>query len=190
MKPTLSREDIIRGLSELVSELSNNETSVDIYVIGGAALSLRYFDRRLTSDIDLRARDFSLLEAAAQTVAARNGWDNDWLNAAATQFVPSLGANVAWECLFESEGVRIFVASPEAMLVMKLAASRIGRDDADIANLLAITGLTDLQSIEELFEDYFPGDVLPQKAYRILNKIFEIGIPDVPVEPCRPEFKK
>lgn len=188
MATTLSRDDIIRGLSEFIRELTINNVATDIYIIGGAALSLRYFDRRLTADIDVSARDFSILAAAAETVAKKNSWEKDWLNSAATQFVPSLGANVSWECLHESLGIRIFVPSPEAMLVMKLAASRLGRDDADIAHLLAITSLTDLQSIEELFESYFPGDVLPQKAYRILNKIFEIGVPEVPREPGKPKF--
>ena len=78
------------------------------------------------------------------------------------------------------------MTTPEVMLVMKLAASRTGRDDQDIANLLAITGFTTLVELEELYEEYFPGDVLPQKALRMINSIFESGLPEVPETPLPP----
>jgi hypothetical protein len=90
---------------------------------------------------------------------------------------------VTWEKIYQSEGVSFFVTTPEVMLVMKLAASRTGRDDQDIANLLAITGFTTLDRLEELFEEYFPGDVLPQKALRMIDSLLETGLPELPERP-------
>jgi hypothetical protein len=183
MTQSLSREDIIRGLKELAVDLNRRGVKADIYIIGGAALVLRYFDRRLTVDVDLRAPDFDVLRPSAETVADINGWDPDWINNAATHFVPSLGRNVTWETIYQSEGVSFKVTTPEVMLVMKLAASRTGRDDQDIANLLAITGFTTIEELEVLFEEYFPGDVLPQKALRMAHSLIDSGLPELPQRP-------
>lgn len=185
----LSRNDIIQGLTELVAELKHNNISTDLYLVGGAALVLKYFDRRLTSDVDLRSANFAEVQSAVETIALRHGWDSDWVNNAASIFVPTLGTDVVWEKIFDDGNVTVSVASPEALLAMKLAASRTGRDDDDIAQLLSITGLTNLVEIEELFEEYFPGDVLPMKAYKLLEKIFEVGIPNPPQSPPPPQFE-
>lgn len=183
MTQSLAREDIIRGLKELADDLNQRGISADIYIIGGAALVLRYFDRRLTVDVDLRALNFDVIRPSAERVADSNGWDPDWINNAATQFVPSLGKDITWETIYEQGEVSFKVTSPEVMLVMKLAASRTGRDDQDIANLLAITGLSSVAELEELFEQYFPGDVLPHKALRMIHALLETGIPEPPVRP-------
>lgn len=189
MSQSLSREDIIGGLKELAQDLISRGVTADIYIIGGAALVLRYFDRRLTSDVDLRSTNFEVLQPSAEAVALRHDWDSDWINNAATQFVPSLGKAVPWETIYSSQGVTFNVTIPEVMLVMKLAASRTGRDDADIASLLAITGFKNEDELEELFEEYFPGDVLPHKALRMIRALFESGLPEIPQTPERPVFE-
>jgi hypothetical protein len=189
MSQSLSRQDIIGGLAELAKDLVSRGVAADIYIIGGAALVLRYFDRRLTSDVDLRAMDFELIKPSAEAVALRHDWEPDWINNAATQFVPSLGKAVTWETIYATEGVTFNVTSPEVMLVMKLAASRTGRDDADIANLLAVTGFTHVEELEELFEEYFPGDVLPHKALRMIHALLDSGLPAVPPTPDPPRFE-
>ena len=71
---------------------------------------------------------------------------------------------------------------------MKLQASRAGRDDDDIANLLAICEVVDSAHAAELYECYYPGEVLPEKATRILGAIFAQGLPAVPAAPARPDF--
>jgi len=48
----LERDDLIDGLREIVAELRANGEHVGIRIVGGAALSLRYFDRASTVDID------------------------------------------------------------------------------------------------------------------------------------------
>lgn len=184
MAQSLSREDIIRGLKELADDLNRRGITADIYIIGGAALVLRYFDRRLTVDVDLRAHNFDLIRPSAEIVAELNGWDPDWINNAATQFVPSLGKDVTWETVYQQHGISFKVTTPEVMLMMKLAASRTGRDDQDIANLLAITGLTTVDELSELFELYYPGDVLPHKALRMIDALLEGGLPDPPERPA------
>ncbi len=48
----LDRDDLIDGLREIVAELRARGEHVGIRIVGGAALSLRYFDRASTVDID------------------------------------------------------------------------------------------------------------------------------------------
>lgn len=46
------RDDLIGGIRELVVALREAGEPAGIRIIGGAALSLRYFERRTTEDID------------------------------------------------------------------------------------------------------------------------------------------
>jgi hypothetical protein len=46
------RDDIIAGLSELIHEMHALGEKAGIRIVGGAALSLRYFDRATTVDVD------------------------------------------------------------------------------------------------------------------------------------------
>lgn len=48
----LEREDLIDGLQEVVAELRARGEHAGIRIVGGAALSLHYFDRASTVDID------------------------------------------------------------------------------------------------------------------------------------------
>lgn len=80
------------------------------------------------------------------------------------------------------------VASPRALLAMKLNASRPGRDVQDIANLLAICNVADHDEAEEIYTAYYPGDSLPEEAIRILNPVFHQGLPDAPDIPPAPVF--
>ena len=77
----------------------------------------------------------------------------------------------------------IEVAPPDALLAMKLRANRPGRDDADAAKLMAICGVTTLADAEELYEEFYAGEVLPDRAIRMVEMILDIGVPDVPSAP-------
>ncbi len=51
MADALDRDDIITGLRELVGELHAAGEVAGIRLVGGAALAIRYFDRRTTGDL-------------------------------------------------------------------------------------------------------------------------------------------
>ncbi|TFD07525.1 hypothetical protein [Cryobacterium sp. TMT1-66-1] len=154
--------------------------------MGGAALALRYFDRRTTTGIDARLQPEAPILAAAAEVARENQWPPDWLNSNAAQFIPTYRADAGWEVIYASEGITVEVASPRALLAMKLNASRPGRDDSDIANLLAICEIPNVDAAEDLLEEFFPGDGLPNKALKLLTPIFAEGLPTVPDVPPAP----
>jgi hypothetical protein len=184
----LHRDELIAGLAALIERLRAAGQPAGIRIVGGAALSLRYFDRRATSDIDARIEPADEVLAIAAEIANQNGWSHDWLNTSATMFIPTVGADPGWEVIYAKDGIVIEVASPGALLAMKLNASRPTRDRRDIELLLAICGINDVEAAEDLLEGYFPGDGLPDKAIRLLEVIFEHGVPAAPTPPEVPDF--
>ena len=186
METVLNREDIIRGLRQLIHEAEKRGVETHISIVGGAALTLTYFDRDVTVDIDARATQWDALKPIVELIAEENGWVSNWFNVDAAQFVPSLGKNAEWVVLYQSKTVKVSVASAEVLLMMKLAAARRGRDYGDAEKLMATTGLTDREVLEELFEEYFPGDVLPRKASVMLDQIFLTGVSAPPIPPEAP----
>ncbi len=180
----LSREDIVRGLSELIAQLRAAGEVAGIRLVGGAALALRYFDRGTTQDLDVlhvRPGSDEAVAAAAARVAQRHDWDTGWLNFAVTRAdaLPTLGRHVEWETLFDEDGIVIQVASQESLLVMKLRSNRPGRDTRDIRLLLALCRVATLQQAEELYEEFYPGDSLTTRAIDMVTAILADG----PLEP-------
>ncbi len=123
--------------------------------------------------------------AAARAVARRRGWDEDWLNFEVTKTAaePQWGKAVEWETIFDEDGIVIQVASAEALLVMKLRANRPGRDTDDIRQLLALCNIDSVQAADDLYEDYYPGESLPNRAWDMVVRILSGGPltkPDTP----------
>lgn len=102
---TLRREDIISGLRDLIDELHRIGEPVGIRLVGGAALALRYFDRRTTNDLDslhVNPGSDESVAAAAARVADRRGWDDGWLNFAVenADSLPTFSRRVVeWETI-------------------------------------------------------------------------------------------
>ncbi len=185
----LDHDDLIEGLRELIREAhAQGLSGVTIRIVGGAALRLVHFDRDTTVDIDAQIAPLDQLQPIIDRVAANRGWPPDWLNNNATMFLPSWGRGVDWQTVFDDGDVLISVAPIDALLAMKLLASRPGRDTPDITKLLALNEITSVETAEELFESFYPGDALPEKAILLLNKIFEIGLPPKPSTPPAADF--
>lgn len=130
----LDRDDIFAYLDELASELPDGSDE-RVVIVGGAMLAVLGL-RDATKDIDTLGRTSEALAGAVARVAARHDLDVNWLNSAATAWTP--GDDVV--SLIDSDPVlvrptlRVWVASADAVLVMKLHASR-PQDRADIAAL-------------------------------------------------------
>jgi hypothetical protein len=189
MKLSLNRADLLEALQELIHELRARNVSGEIRIVGGAALSLSYFERDVTQDIDLmnvRGGDNEAVAEAARSVASRLDLNDNWLNFEVTQSdaLPTLGREVEWHTIFSSAQITIQVASAQALLAMKLRANRPGRDVNDIRALLALVGITDVASAETLYESFYPGDVVPDRAIQILDNLFaEVDPPTISVPP-------
>ncbi len=185
----LDRQDLINGLSELVREAhTRGLTGVSIRIVGGAALRLAHFDRATTSDIDAQIEPLEPLVPLIQQIARNRGWPVDWLNNKAVMFIPAWGQRVEWEHVLDDADVSIAIAPVDALLAMKLNAARPGRDTDDIAKLLALNNIDSATAAEALFENFYPGDVLPERTIRLLDRIFHLGLPSRPDAPPKPNF--
>ena len=185
----LDRDDLIDGLRELVAELHATGDPVGLRIVGGGALVLRHFDRRTTVDIDavqVSPGDEAAVVAAAERVAERRGWQPDWLNFKAAQLAPWWGRAIRWEPIHHDDLVTIEVAPADALLAMKLKASRPGRDTDDIRQLLAVCGIGSVDAADTLYSEFFPGDSLSDRAWGMVERILAEGplrAPDAPPPP-------
>ena len=179
------RDGLEFGLRQLVAKLRSTGGRSGLRIVGGAALSPRYFDRESTVDIDAHPiGEADHVLAAGREVADENGWPDDWLNNQAAIFIPEYGStSVAWETLYDDGNVVIQVASAEAMLAMKLRANRPGRDDTDIAKLMVLCGVSSVAEAEELYETYYAAEVLPDRAVAMVTRILAVGLPHMPTAP-------
>lgn len=100
--------------------------------------------------------------------------------------LPTLGRTVEWETVYAEGGIVIEVAAKEALLAMKLRANRPGRDTRDIRLLLGLCAMTSLAEAEELYEDFYPGDSLSDRAIHMVNAILADGPIRAPEAPPRP----
>ncbi len=189
MADALNRDDIVSGLRDLVGELHAAGEVAGIRLVGGAALVLRYFERRTTGDLDslhIQPGSDDAVLAAASRVGYQRGWSVGWFNFAVedADSVPTFGRRVVeWETIYDHDDVVIQVASKEALLAMKLRANRPGRDVDDIRQLLALCGIATLEEVEEHYEDFYPGDALTDRAIGMVERILDGGLPTVVPSP-------
>lgn len=180
---SLDRDDILLGLRSLIAELRSSNQIAGIRLVGGAALALRYFDRGTTQDLDslhINPGSDAEVAAAAARVAEARGWSPRWLNfdVEKADALPTLGRRaVEWETIYDQDGIVIQVAAKDAMLAMKLRANRPGRDTNDIRQLMRLCGITSLDQAEELYEDFYPGDALTERAHGMVKAILDAGLP-------------
>lgn len=190
MATSLGRSDIIGALRELISELRSAGEVAGIRIVGGAALALLYFERETTQDLDslhIQPGSDEAVAAAATRVAVQHGWDPLWLNFAVERAdaIPTFGRRaVEWETVFDADGIVIQVAAKEALLAMKLRANRPGRDTNDIRQLLALCEINTLADAEDLYEDFYPGDSLTDRAVGMVERILAAGLPSSVASPA------
>jgi hypothetical protein len=127
---TLSKRELDVGLRRLGEQAASRGLEIDLVVVGGAAMVLRFEAREATKDVDviIRAPAAAVVREMAATVADELGWPADWINDAAKGFVgqPSSGP-----LLLKAPGIVARAVSIEHMLALKLAA---WRDDIDIGD--------------------------------------------------------
>ena len=85
MSGPLGRERILELFEELSEELRFSRTRAQVYVVGGAAMSLAFDRERTTRDVDAPiASGHHRLSLAVRTVGLRHGLPDTWLNEQAT----------------------------------------------------------------------------------------------------------
>ena len=166
----MNNAEMIDALTELGEELMRHDVAATLYIVGGAVMVLAHDSRDATMDVDGDFYPRDSVMAAAHEIALRRGLPDDWLNAAATGFIPVF-KSPDWRPLYHFGTLDILAADDRTMLAMKMRASRGRRDEPDIAFLLEKCGITSVEQAFALYEEYFPEDPAPRRARSILEHL-------------------
>jgi Nucleotidyltransferase of unknown function (DUF6036) len=152
-----------------------NEAGVQtrIYVVGGAALTLGYGAREATRDVDASISNADGVRPYIVSVARELELPSDWLNDKALGFISQVHDDPTPMVLIDEKDVVVTVASSEALLAMKIRASRGRLDIGDIEFLLRAVGVTTVKSAVALYETYYPEDPLKPQAIPMLQAILD-----------------
>lgn len=170
----MNRSEILAALVSLGERLEAQGVLADLYLVGGAAMALAYDDRRSTRDIDaVFVPKMTVYEAAAQ-VAEELDLPAGWLNDAVKGFL--LGPDPFPTEILDLPGLRVEVASPQTVLVMKCLAHRVGEDDADVRLLARRLDLTSASAVLDLVEQVAGAQLLtPQVQFFVEAVLDETG---------------
>ena len=170
MTASFDREQLLDALDEIGRAAVAAKVRLDIAVYGGSALMLASNFRFGTEDLDVAeiGRPWpDWLTRIVADIAARRGWSEHWLNDAVTFHLSPLARPERDLVSFGTfprhgdPGLVISLPSARYMLALKLKALRIaeakGQSDlADVANLLAVLGITDVEPAIEILAEFFP----------------------------------
>ena len=156
----LSRKDILKALERLSEILEARGVKADLYVIGGAAMTLAFKARPSTRDVDaVFKRKNEVFKAAAQ-VAREQSLPDEWLSNAAKKFLGRPDRRPL--PILDLPGVRVMAGSPEYLLAMKVLADRHDRDRQDLRFLIRLLGIKSVQRAERVFHGVYPDDQIPE----------------------------
>ncbi|MDP3972960.1 MAG: DUF6036 family nucleotidyltransferase [Candidatus Nanopelagicales bacterium] len=169
--PLLSRYEIIRLLEELGADLSAHGMKAQLFIVGGAAMTLAFNTRRLTRDVDGVFEPKSVVHAAARRIAARHeGLPDDWLNDAVKGLLP--GPDPEARVIIDQPGVSVSVPSARYLLALKVQAARIDRDDDDIRFLARQCRASSADEVLSIAENVLGSKRLLPKSQFIVQQIF------------------
>ena len=155
----LTRKDILKALDRLSEILEARGVKADLYVVGGATMTLAYKAHPSTRDIEaIFKRKNEVFKAAAQ-VAREQTLPDEWLNDAAKKFLGRPDRRP--RPILDLPGVRIMAGSPEYLLAMKVLADRNDRDRGDLRFLIRRLGLKSVKQAERLFSEVYPEEAIP-----------------------------
>lgn len=133
----LRKSDITSALKALGEAAALDDRTIQLLVLGGAAMSLIFDNRESTRDVDavfVSPEDGAYIRRLAAAVADRLGLPRDWLNDGAKGYVrPPIHETI----VFEAPGIVVAVPSLEQLVGMKLSA---WRDDIDVVDAEKILG--------------------------------------------------
>jgi hypothetical protein len=167
----LSRDRILSLFAELNDELCRSGIRGDVFIVGGAAMTLAYNARPATRDVDGIWHPSTEVRIAAARVAARHDdLEPDWLNDGAKGFLPGDGLTGA-KVVYDNTCLTVSAPSVEYLLATKLLASRVSRDEDDILTLYGLCGFTTVEEGLDLLERYYPGRPIEPKVGFFLEEL-------------------
>jgi len=160
---TLDSDAYVALLRQVGDDLRSRRVKTEIYIFGGAAMSLAgYLADRRSDDLDVRIKsNNAVVVEAANRVARRAGLPSGWLNEAGTSALPRK-PDLGQRTVFVHDNLIARAASPRFMLAMKLYAAR-GGDGTDALVLAQKLSLDQTFELHELLVDVYEDRVFSDR---------------------------
>ena len=168
--PWLDRAKVLAALTRLGEHLAERGLTADVYVVGGAAMSIAYDSRRFTRDVDAVFVPAAEVRREAVAVANELGLGVDWLNDAVKGYIP--GTDPAALPVFEHPGLRVTAASARHLLGMKLLAARSDVDRDDIHTLAVRLGLRTVAEVLAVATSLYGEDLILPRTRYLVEELF------------------
>ncbi len=192
MAASFDRDQLLAALDEVGRAAVAAKARLEIAVYGGSALMLASNFRFATEDLDVAEIGMPWPEWLSRVVAelaAQNGWSASWLNDAVT-FHLSTSARPDRDLVpfgtfprRGEPGLSISVPTARYMLALKLKALRVadakGESDlADVANLLAVLAIREVEPAIAVLAEFFPKTAQDADKQRfVLKRILSMENP-------------
>ena len=174
--PTLLHAERIGKLFQAVDAgLSGSDlrSPVEIVIVGGAAIALRWNEARTTNDIDVVSEGIpAVFWDVVEAVGRVEGLDAGWLNAAARIKAPTGPTPGEPSEVYTGSNMRVYGASAPYVLAMKLLAGR-PVDRSDMPALLEATRPQTRNALYDLVERAYPTAQIPVSTGYLIDEVWE-----------------
>ncbi|MBN1961583.1 MAG: hypothetical protein JW841_11610 [Deltaproteobacteria bacterium] len=167
----LTKDAILKLFNSLNEELARQDIKGEIYLVGGAVMTLVFDARASTRDIDALFLPATTIRNVAFKIASKHSIDINWLNDAVKGFMSECGE---FNEYLELSHLRLYTALPEYLLAMKCLSMRLGpefHDEADIRYLLRFLNIEKYEEALAIISRYFPLERFMQKSLYALEEI-------------------
>lgn len=174
----LSKSRITQALRRLGELAHAEKLTLEVALYGGAVFTLVYGSREATKDVDALVRPAKDARRLAAVVAREQGLPDDWLNDQVKQFLSPKGQARRLPAAEFGPGLKVSVPTAAYLLALKLRACRprlpgYGGDEEDILFLLRKTKPASLATVAAIYEKFFPGDTLGERAAALVEQVIK-----------------
>lgn len=134
--------------------------TLDIQIVGGAALLLHGVLDRATGDIDARYASGEAVEEVAADIARQYGLPAKWLNRSAAAFLPD---DAHWIAGPAGTSSAVKLADLPTLAAMKMAAER-SKDIEDLGHIVLALGIRNADQLVRLAFDKYGHDSVALSA--------------------------
>ncbi|REE03742.1 DUF6036 family nucleotidyltransferase [Citricoccus muralis] len=145
------RDDVVELLREVEERLATRGVTLDIQIVGGAALLLHGVLDRATGDIDARYARGDIVEEVVADMAQEYDLPPKWLNSNAAAFLPD---EAQWIAGPEGTSSAVRLADLPTLAAMKMAAGRT-KDIEDLGHIVLALGIEQAVELVKLAFDKY-----------------------------------
>lgn len=150
----MNKNEILKYLDIMNSELKNRNIAAYVNVFGGAVMCLVFNSRDNTKDIDAIFEPENILKEIAANIARDHNLNNDWFNNEIRLYRPETKNNQLYKAW---SNLKLYVPSAEYMFALKCYSARFGKskDIEDLMYLIKHLNIDNFSQAINIIEKYF-----------------------------------